>query len=331
MDVLLGNLDLRQLHFLRPLWLLTLPVVLGLWWDIRQRNLADSANPILPGHLADALSVGGQKTTRWLPVDSIALALVFGALAIAGPSYRQMPAPWFTEEQPVVVGLEVSDSMRSNDVLPSRLERSRIKLLELLAQRTGARTSLIAYDGSAHLVVPPTKDREVIKPFLESLDPMLMPVKGTDLAALLETSKTLMTTQTQPGVLLLITDGLVPTDAQAIDAFVDGRRQLIVYVVGTQAGGIALMPDGAIASNKAGGRVDTQVPFDVIDDLASRYDLTVIRQKKDSSDIPALVRAIRSSAAAVADPDAQWQDEAWWLLWPMAGLLLISFRRGWRL
>ena len=66
--------------------------------------------------------------------------------------------------------------MRSNDVLPTRLERARIKILDLVAARTGARTALIAYAGSAHVVIPPTTDIDVIKPFLEGLDPAIMPV-----------------------------------------------------------------------------------------------------------------------------------------------------------
>ena len=55
------------------------------------------------------------------------------------------------------VAIEVSDSMRSNDVQPTRLDRARFKVLDLIAARTGSRTALIAYAGTAHVVVPPSK------------------------------------------------------------------------------------------------------------------------------------------------------------------------------
>ena len=53
------------------------------------------------------------------------------------------------------------------------------------AARTGSRTALIAYAGSAHIVVPPSTDLAVLQPFLESLDPLIMPEPGANAAAVL--------------------------------------------------------------------------------------------------------------------------------------------------
>ena len=57
-----------------------------------------------------------------------------------------------------------------------------MKILDLIDQRTGARTALIASAGTAHVVLPPTTDASVLKPFLESLDPLIMPAPGASAA-----------------------------------------------------------------------------------------------------------------------------------------------------
>ena len=65
--------------------------------------------------------------------------------------------------------------MNQPDVAPTRLERAKQKISDLLAARAGARSGLIAYAGTAHLVMPLTDDRSVIVPFLAALATSLMP------------------------------------------------------------------------------------------------------------------------------------------------------------
>lgn len=168
-------------HFLRPLWLLPLSVVGLVWWWVRQQetNRVQLGSFVAP-HLHDALTVNRAATLRVQPIDGMALALIASAIAAAGPTWSRQASPWFAETAPLVVAIEVSDSMRSNDLQPNRLERARFKVLDLMSQRTGSRTAVIAYAGSAHVVMPLSGDIEAIKPFLEGLDPGIMPVPGTD-------------------------------------------------------------------------------------------------------------------------------------------------------
>jgi Ca-activated chloride channel family protein len=92
----------------------------------------------------------------------------------------------------LVIAIEVSDSMRSNDLQPTRLDRARFKVMDLVAARTGSRTALIAYAGSAHIVVPPSTDSEVLQPFLESLDPVIMPSPGANAGNVLPLAQALL-------------------------------------------------------------------------------------------------------------------------------------------
>ena len=65
-----------------------------------------------------------------------------------------------------MIVLALSTSMDQADVAPTRLERAKQKIRDLLGVRAGARSGLIAYAGTAHLVMPLTDDRSVIEPFL---------------------------------------------------------------------------------------------------------------------------------------------------------------------
>ncbi|MEM6485612.1 MAG: VWA domain-containing protein, partial [Pseudomonadota bacterium] len=225
----------------------------------------------------------------------------------------------------------VSDSMRANDLTPNRLARARFKLLDLLAQRTGARTALIAYAGSAHIVLPLSSDLNAIQPLLESLDPKVMPKPGASARAVLEPALKLLGDSASEGTILYLTDGFDALDIDPIREFSARRSNpaLAALLVGTEKGGLALLPDGTPAREADGSRVETSIDTAVLRRIDQETDLPVVRLSSDDSDIRKLLKYIESNQAYADDPDARWQDQGWWLLLPAAGLILLGFRRGW--
>jgi len=252
-------------------------------------------------------------------------------LAAAGPTWSKEPSPWFSETAPLVVAIEVTDSMRSNDLQPTRLDRARFKVLDLLEQRTGSRTALIAYAGSAHIVMPPSTDAEVLKRFLESLDPAIMPNEGTDAGAVLPLAEKVLADETAIGTILFVTDGFTSQD---IPVFADyaGRPDaagLVALIVGKNEGGVALLPDGSAVMDPAGGRLDTSIDTGLLRRVESEAGVTVVRADTDSADVRRLVREIASNLQMADDPNAQWLDQAWWFVLLAAVFTLPAFRRGW--
>ncbi|PCH75137.1 MAG: hypothetical protein COC12_01960, partial [Rhodobacteraceae bacterium] len=135
--------SLQFFHFLRPFWLLVLPLVAWMWWLIRPHRTGRAALPeMIAPHLAAALQVGLDGRRRILPIDGVALGLM--VLAVAGPAWTRMHNPLIADTAPLVVALKVTDSMMSADLAPTRLDRARFKVLDLIAARAGARTALIA-------------------------------------------------------------------------------------------------------------------------------------------------------------------------------------------
>jgi Ca-activated chloride channel family protein len=319
-------------HFLRPWWLAALPVIGIIWWVVRHRDSALGAiSGNIAQHLKDALTINGDARGGLRAIDGVALMLVLLALVAAGPSWSKRVSPWFEETAPLIVAIEVSDSMRANDLQPTRLDRARFKILDLIAERTGSRTALVAYSGSAHIVVPPSKDADILKPFLESLDPAIMPVPGNSVAPVLSVAETLLGDQSAGGTLLFVTDGFDAGDIAALAEFSlrPGAPSLVGLVVGTDDGGVALLPDGSPVMSDSGGRLDTAVDASLLRRVASEGNVVVVRASTGNADIRRLLRAIDSNLRLADDPDAEWQDAGWWLLWPALFLGLAWFRRGW--
>ena len=319
-------------HFMRPAWLLAIPVIGLVWWLTRRREAGTTAigNLVAP-HLRDALTVNRDGRARFRPVDGVAAIALLVVGAAAGPTWSKQQSPWFAETAPLVVAIEVSDSMRANDLLPTRLDRARFKVLDLVAARTGSRTAIIAYAGSAHIVVPPTTDVDVIKPLLESLDPAVMPLGGAVATAVLPVAESLLGEDAAIGTVLFVNDGFDADDVAAIAEY--GSRQgtpaIAALVVGTDDGGVALMPDGSPVMAEGGGRIDTGIDASVLRRLSREANVPVVRAGAGDDDIRRLLRTIESNLRQADDPNAQWKDEGWLFLWPAAMLSLLWFRRGW--
>jgi Ca-activated chloride channel family protein len=320
------------LHFIRPLWLIALPIIVLVWWLVRRRDASQAkVGQFVAPHLRAALTVNRDARRGVRAVDGVAIALLAAAIAAAGPTWSKQVSPWFTETAPLVVAIEVSDSMRSNDFQPTRLDRARFKVMDLVAARTGSRTALIAYAGSAHIVVPPSTDTDVLQPFLESLDPAIMPAPGSAVGKVLPLARTLLGDLSAGGTLLFVNDGFDSGDVAPLAEFAGqpGSPALAALVVGTDEGGVALMPDGSPVMADGGGRLDTRIDASMLRRIASAANVTVVRASTGDADIRQLTRAIQSNLRLADDPDAEWRDQGWWLLWPAALFSLLWFRRGW--
>jgi Ca-activated chloride channel family protein len=197
-----------------------------------------------------------------------------------------------------MIALSVSPSMNERDVAPSRLERAKQKVRDLLAARAGARTGLIAYSGTAHLVMPMTDDRAVIEPFLAALKTDLMPVQGNNAVAAMALAANVIATESVAGTILVVADGL-GGDPAAVRR-VAGRNDVLM---------LSIAP-----------------PKSDLPGLQSRS----VQVSVDSADIRSLERRIETSyeSAQSAAFGMRWRDEGYWLLVPAVLLGLLWFRRG---
>ncbi|OSP53964.1 VWA domain-containing protein [Pseudoruegeria sp. SK021] len=290
-------------HFIRPLVLILLPLIAVIWWAVRKGAVRDT--PVVAGlapHLREALTLGVDQRRRLLPIDGVAAVLGLAILGAAGPSWTRVPDPFVAQTAPLVIVLKVAETMEGTDLAPSRLERAKQKIRDLLELRAGARTALVAYSGTAHSVVPMTDDPSVMQPYLQGLTPDVMPEDGDDAVAALAIAQALQAKEPSPGGILFVTDGLDTTQISALT--VDDETSLAA---------LAMLPDGT-----ADAGLDA-APF------------LVVPATPDDADIRKLDRSLNAAyqRALTQDGDQPWEDRGWWLAVPALMLALPWFRRGW--
>lgn len=323
---------LADLHFLRLQWLWGLLPAAVVYLLVRRRDDPTLRwRGLIDPHLLEALRIEPKGRTFPRPAGLAFAALVLGCLGAAGPTWQREPSPFTEDKAPLVVALDLSESMLAIDVPPTRLERAREKIRDLLARREGARTGLVAYAGTAHLVMPPTDDAAALETYLAALDPDVMPKPGKAAAAALARAQELLARDETPGSILFLTDGIPAAEQGAFHAAAAGRHDsLLVLGMGTSEGGPIRRGQG-FATDAAGRRVVARLDRDGLEALARDAGVFVATATQDARDVDRLQARIQSHLHAVvaADPKARWKDAGYWLTIPVALLGALWFRRGW--
>jgi Ca-activated chloride channel family protein len=326
-------LDFGALHFLRPLWLLGLIPAVLLYVVIRyQGSVERQWKGIIDPHLLPHLKTGTTKGMRFRPVHLISLVATLGSIAAAGPTWQREVSPFAEDAAPMVVALDLSPSMDAVDIQPSRLERAKQKVRDLLLVRPGARTALIVYSGTAHTVLPLSDDPSIFESFLAALSTNIMPDPGKNATAALALAESILDTDSVAGTILFLTDGIGEDHTAAFEEH-DARSQdqVIVLAVGTEDGGPVRRPDGSFATDARGRRVMTTLDRAGLEALSSRAGVYVASITVDDRDVQQVGRRVQSHLRQVQQEDetARWRDMGYYALFPITLLGLLWFRRGW--
>jgi Ca-activated chloride channel family protein len=309
---------IADFHFLRPEWLWGVPAAQLLFWAVsRREDLRARWGSIIAPHLLDHLIVGRRETRRLRPVHLTAAVIALAAVALAGPTWERERPPFLQDKAPLAIAIDLSSTMDATDVSPSRIERAKLKTRDLLAQRPGARTALLAYAGSAHLVLPLTDDVNLIRTYLDSLSTGLMPVAGKDTAAAVAAAEKALADEPTPGTILLLTDGVEPRAFAAL-AKPGRKNETMVLAIGT------------IGGREAGTSTAPPLDADALRRLKSETGVAVTASTGDDSDVDWIARRIQSHfERQQAEGSTRWNDVGWWLTIPIAILGALWFRRGW--
>jgi Ca-activated chloride channel family protein len=317
-------------HFLRPEWLLAVPAAGALVWLVsRREDVRRRWRGTIAPHLLDHLVVERRSRLRLRPVHLTALLIALGGLAAAGPTWDRERPPFVEDKAPLALAIDLSATMDAIDVTPTRLERTKLKVRDLLALRAGARTAVFAYAGDAHMVLPLTDDTALIQTYVDSLATGIMPVGGKDTARALAAVAEGLAREETPGTILFLTDGVEP---RAFDALKHppGKDDILVLGVGTPEGGpVKTGPDSFLA-DATGRRVFARLDVESLRRLRSETGAPVATITQDDADIRWIQRRVQSHLQQKqADAASRWNDRGWWLTIPIALLGAAWFRRGW--
>ena len=197
-------------HFIRPeiLWLLG-PAALIIFSILRRQDPMRAWQSVLAPELLEHLAVREEsQRSRLRPVYLVAGAWLVGIIALAGPAWEREATPFTEDQAALFIVMKVTPDMLAEDIQPSRLQRAAQKVSDLLALRPGSKTGLVAYAGSAHLVMPLTSDPDVIRYFASELTPEIMPEEGDDAERALQLAQSRLEASGLPGSIVLLADSI---------------------------------------------------------------------------------------------------------------------------
>ncbi len=314
---------ITSFHFLRPPWLLAALPCAALWWYLLRREGRRLAwRGMVAEHLVPYVVVGATAGTQRLrPAVLLGPVLLVACLALAGPTWLREPAPFADDEAALIIAVEVTPTMLARDVQPSRLERAEQKIRELLSRRKGAPAVLIAYAGTAHLVLPLTEDGDLVADFAGELHPDQMPVTGDAAEKALELAREQLVAAGRPGSILLVTDGVSPAAIERIRASrAAGAPRM--HLFGFAAGPEAIVPPGSPPA--------PPIDQEGLRRAAKAGGGSVVFISPDTRDVDKLSRIVESQfTPAVGQGGERWRDLGFWLVPVVAALMVPWFRRGW--
>jgi Ca-activated chloride channel family protein len=179
------------MRFVAPGWLWLMLVLPVAYWLLfrdekrRQEQFARFAGRDLWRALVPELDPGARlrKATVWLAV--VALVLV----SLARPQWGSREETVKTTGLDIMIALDVSASMETEDVVPSRLKKARHLAKSMIDQLKGDRVGVVAFAGSSFVACPLTTDTDYVLETLQILGPRSIATQGTDVGIGLETAR----------------------------------------------------------------------------------------------------------------------------------------------
>lgn len=328
----------ESLHFQQPGWFLALlPLVLLLWLLHQSGEQSSAWRKVCDARLLPYLLDSQGSSHSQLPLWMLAVGGLLAVIALADPVWEQQQQPVFRNEAARVVVLDLSNSMLSPDLEPSRLVRARYKVSDILKQGRDGQTGLVVFAGDAFAVAPLTHDTDTIEALLSPLQPALMPVQGSRVdLGLQQAARLMQQAGVQHGNILLVTDGF---DGQrAIDAatrvYRDGYR-VSVLGVGTDAGAPVPTGRGGYLRDQQGDIVLPALDQAALRQLATAGGGDYRAISSDDEDVRFLLSTMTSQLTERSEHTGMhtdsWQSNGPWLAVLLLPLAALAFRRGWLL
>jgi len=224
-----------MIRFVHPeyLYLLALVPVLGLFFffvvRMRKKAIGRFGNPAILERLSESAS---RRKRLWRSVLFL-LALASLVVGLANPQIGTRLEEVKQEGVDLFLALDVSLSMKAEDIKPSRLEKAKFEIRNLIAKLGGDRVGLIVFAGDAYTQFPLTTDYSAANLFLDVVDVDVVPVPGTNIGAAIGRAVDSFDFKEQTTkVIVIITDG-ESTEGDAFDAAEEAAKKgTLLYTIG---------------------------------------------------------------------------------------------------
>lgn len=317
------------IHFTRPYWLVLIAAIVLLTLFVNKNPLVNNRinkliDPNLRQHLVykDATS----RLNKWLGL-AVAISLCLG---LAGISWTKAPSTQFENTRKTVMVVDQSLSMYATDIKPNRQTQLKQSVRDILTQSKEGDIALVAFAGEGFVISPFSQDRDTITHFLLALEPIIMPVYGSDLSSGIETALSLSNDDTSPLHLIVFTDDLSEQDKVEIPALLNNRNtQLDLIAVGTETPAIITLPDGQILRQN-GRNILPVTPLQELANLTESLGGRFYQGRLSPDDVSRItdVSLDNQSIQQAQNKSIQWIEQGHWFALPFVIWLAFQFRKG---
>lgn len=314
-------------HLLRPYFLWAfIPLLIALLASFKHTKNLHEWRDVCDSHLVKHLMVSFTSRAR---LFSLVLAGLTGSLMIvsaSGPTWEKLPEISYSKKKAYVIVLDLSSSMFAQDITPSRMERAKFKIQDLLTKLKEGQVGLVVFTQEPFLVSPLTVDTKTLSLLLPELSPNIVPVDGHKIqSALTMAGKLITQAGFQSGSIFLLTPNkATESDINEARALAKKGIHLSVLGVGT--------PLGAPVFNNRSKQIISRLNTTNLTKLAQAGKGVFIKITNDNQDLRLLMASSKKMTLSYKKDNqdvSNWKDNGRFLLLLILPLALFSFRRGW--
>ena len=254
--------------------LITIPVLLfvllyKLWWQKRTQKAFSDADLLLK--LAPDYS-RFKQAIKW---GFLSVTFILLIISLVNPKIGTKLETVKREGVDIVFALDVSKSMLSEDIAPSRLEKAKQIILKTIQKLGSDRVGIIIYAGNSYPLLPITTDHAAASLFLKNANPEMVSSQGTAINEALNSAITFFNNDEQTNkYLLILSDGEDHEEntLEVAEKMSNEGIKVITVGVGTEKGGV--IPDmvggykKGLKKDQNGEVVITQRKVEILSEIA---------------------------------------------------------------
>ena len=290
-----------------------------LWFFTHSRK--SSIEALFAPEVLEKISLNKHRTTVKTRLRLMLLASLLIFIALSQPTLNKGNIKIKKHLSDLVVAIDMSKSMLSNDIYPNRFEFAKNKLMHSLDKIKDRRIAILGFANQSFLIAPLTNDLSSLKFLIKHLDSNAVNLQGTSVLNLLPAVNDLLN-QTTNKQLLLLTDGGDNTNFEAEIAYANAHyMQLYVFDIASKSGGSIQTKKGLLKDNK--GNIVYVKENPSIKTLASQTQGKYLKYSLNSNDLSNFINTFERQGSDSKEIDINQRQQLFY--YPLALALLLLF------
>ena len=333
MDTLIKNF-----HFSDPAYLWFLLAIPLFWFFVFKNNIILNSHSYLKKFIDEHLLKELLKTNtasnsgyKFLILFSLIWVLLI--IALASPRWKFSEQKTYSTNSNLVILLDLSAHMKVRDIAPSRINKAKQIVADILQESQGLNISVTAFAKIPHIIIPLTSDIKTIANILPYIDTDLPHIEGSDLSLAIKEVATLFPNNSSVNHILLLSSGNLEnyTIGNSTKDILDKKNiKINTILVATKNGAPLIDQKGEFKKNQLGDIIISKAQNEILEQIANNFGgkyFSAVNNLEISGDFLAAISAKKSVNLGNSNNNKIWQEEYYWLV-AFAMILLFFLRRN---